>query len=71
MTPCFIHTPNMTNNWNNFKPTPDTEDSDHKKDEEEADNSYGNSGDPLSTIGNPNAKKEKLFVETKQIKGIP
>ncbi len=20
MTPCFLHTPNMTNKWNNFKP---------------------------------------------------
>lgn len=21
MTPCFIHTPNMTNKWGNFNPT--------------------------------------------------
>jgi len=20
MTPCFLHTPNMTNKWNDFKP---------------------------------------------------
>lgn len=24
MTPCFIHTPNMTNKWNDFKPTSST-----------------------------------------------
>jgi len=21
MTPCFLHTPNMTNKWNDFKPS--------------------------------------------------
>lgn len=27
MTPCFIHTPNMTNKWGNFKPGAEVKDS--------------------------------------------
>jgi len=25
MTPCFLHTPNMTNKWNDFKPPQNSE----------------------------------------------
>lgn len=34
MTPCFLHTPNLTNKWNNFKPTPETDISEEKKEDE-------------------------------------
>jgi hypothetical protein len=33
MTPCFIHTPNLTNKWGTFKPNEDHEEP--KKDKEQ------------------------------------
>ena len=54
MTPCFLHTPNMTNKWNNFKPTPETDISEENKDD-----------DSYQTRQNIEAPQEKLFVENK------
>lgn len=61
MTPCFLHTPNMTNKWNNFKPTPETDISEEKKEDD----------DYESQLNLAQLPKEKLFVENKEIRGLP
>eukprot|EP00347_Sterkiella_histriomuscorum_P008369 403345364 len=61
MTPCFLHTPNMTNKWGNFKPN----NGDISKDI-----SQQNQQQQLSQSEEQTKNKNSLFVSDKSLKNV-